>query len=323
MLISLYPNDLHQALASTGGAMKRSGAVKFPNSVQLFKFCQKVLMSQKGSKVNDQDVGSILSFNPSDCSHWKRGEKNVRSVFSLAKLAEVLEVETSLIHDVASGLAGLDEAFYEWQESHNFKQIHQKVASLPPERVKEARKLVEDFVATLHSQTQFATPPLYIPEVLRNFAFITAQPIDMIDKLSRVLRVKPGHYAINYRKGDLKPQTRMGMTKDLARIIFEGERSRFPELGPLDSTTIEFEEILFVASLLAPKGMVAQEMSKLDSRRNIISELAVLFWVPKSLIGFQLQDIVRTGQKVVLPASSGVQVLESPTATGTDAGASV
>src|SRR6185312_12282519 len=106
--------------------MKRSGAVKFPNSVQLFKFCQKVLMSQRGSKVHDQEVGSILNFNPSDCSHWKRGEKNVRSVFSLAKLAETLAVETTLIHDVASGAVGLDEAFYEWTESNAFQQTHAK-----------------------------------------------------------------------------------------------------------------------------------------------------------------------------------------------------
>lgn len=278
--------------------MKRSGAVKFPESVQLFKFCQKVLMSQRGTKINDQDVGSILNFNPSDCSHWKRGEKNVRSVFSLAKLAEVLEVETSLIHDVASGLSGLDEALFEWQESHNLKQLRQKLAQSQPAKVDEARKRVEAFVSTLHAQIQFTTPPLYLPETLRSFSFITTQQIDMIDKLSRLLRVKPGHYAIHYRKGDLKPQTRMAMTKDLARILFEGERSRFPELGASDPELIEFEQTLFVASLLVPKNLLAQEMSKLDSRRNMISELATLFWVPKTLIGFQLQDIVRMGQKM-------------------------
>ena len=81
--------------------MRRSGAVKFPNSVQLFKFCQKVLVTQRGGKVHDQEVGAILGFNPSDCSHWKRGEKNVRSVFALAKLAEALNVEPTLIHDVS------------------------------------------------------------------------------------------------------------------------------------------------------------------------------------------------------------------------------
>ena len=62
---------------------------------------QKVLMSQKGGKVHDQEVGQILNFNPSDCSHWKRGEKNVRSVFALAKLSETLAIEPTLVHDVA------------------------------------------------------------------------------------------------------------------------------------------------------------------------------------------------------------------------------
>lgn len=277
--------------------MKRSGAVKFPNSVQLFKFCQKVLMAQKGGKVHDQEVGSILSFNPSDCSHWKRGEKNVRSVFSLAKLAEALKVEPTLVHDVASGHIGLDEAFYEWQESNSYKELVQKVAQENPADVAEVRRRVEAFVAQIHEQCEFTTPPLYIPEVLRFFAFVSTQPTDMLDKLSRILRVKPGQYSIQFRKGDLKPQTRMGMTKDLARIVFEGERDRFPELGAMNPTLVEFEETLFTASLLVPKGLLLSEMAKLDSRRNVVSELATLFWVPKSLIGFQLSDIVRSGER--------------------------
>ena len=120
--------------------MKRSGAVKFPNSVQLFKFCQKVLMAQKGGKVHDQEVGSILNFNPSDCSHWKRGEKNVRSVFSLAKLAETLQLETTLVHDLASGAVGLDEAYYEWQESNAYKSVFARAAECPAAEVGEIRR---------------------------------------------------------------------------------------------------------------------------------------------------------------------------------------
>jgi hypothetical protein len=289
--------------------MKRSGAVKFPNSVQLFKFCQKVLMSQRGVKVHDQEVGQILSFNPSDCSHWKRGEKNVRSVFALAKLAEALQVETTLVHDVASGAVGLDEAFYEWQESNAFKALISKAAAAAPAEVAEARRRVEAFVARLHEQCEFSTPPLYIPEVLRFFAFVTTQPTEMMDKLSRILRVKPGQYSIQFRKGDLKPQTRMCMTKDLARIIFEGERERFPELGALNENLVELEETIFCASLLVPKDMLLAEMAKLDSRRNVVSELATLFWVPKSLVGFQLTDILLSGER---PAVKGQVKTEAP-----------
>ena len=278
--------------------MKRSGACKFPNSVQLFKFCQKVLMSQRGTKIHDQEVGSILSYNPSDCSHWKRGEKNVRSVFSLAKLAETLGVETTLVHDVASGAVGLDEAFYEWQESNQFKNLVSRSAALDSDDLAKVRRRVESFVAELHTQSEFKTPPLYVPEVLRFFSFITIQPTEMMDKLSRILRVKAGQYAIQYKKGDLKAQTRMGMVKDLARIIFEGERARFPEIGEGNPKLYEFEETVFVASLLVPKALLMSEMTKLDSRKNVVSELATLFWVPKSLVGFQLQDILRSGERI-------------------------
>src|SRR3954468_8692003 len=132
--------------------MKRAGTAKFPNSVQLFKFCQKVLQHHRGTKVHDQEVGSILNFNPSDCSHWKRGEKNVRSVFSLAKLAEALLVETTLIHDVASGAVGLDEAFYEWQESNAFRATLAKAMEAGQPTLIETRKRVESFVAQLHEQ---------------------------------------------------------------------------------------------------------------------------------------------------------------------------
>ncbi len=84
--------------------MKRTAVAKFPSSIQLFKFCQKILSLKSKKKVKDQDIGSILGFNPSDCSHWKRGEKNVRSFFSLAKIATALEVDQALIHDLAAGV---------------------------------------------------------------------------------------------------------------------------------------------------------------------------------------------------------------------------
>ena len=293
--------------------MKRSGAVKFPNSVQLFKFCQKVLMHQRGAKVHDQEIGEILSFNPSDCSHWKRGEKNVRSVFALAKLAETLKVETSLVHDVASGASGLDEAFFEYQEAASVKDAQAKAATATPAEIAEARKRVEVFVAELHSQAEFNTPPLYLPEVLRFFAFVQTQPIDMIDRLTRILRTKPGQYTINFRKGDLKAQTRMSLAKDLARIVFEGERERFPELGPLNPAVVGLEQTFFVAAVLAPKAMILSEMAKLDARRNVIAELAALFWVPKLMISFQLQDALRTGDRAGV-AKSGTAEMRSAAA---------
>lgn len=251
-------------------------------------------MHQRGNKrVNDQEIGGILDFNPSDCSHWKRGEKSVRSVFSLAKLASTLKVEAGLIHDLATGNAGLDEAFFEYLESNNLSSVTEKANLVGAEVLAAARMRVEAFVAQLHAQCQFTTAPLYLPEVIRFFSFIQMQPIDMIDRLSRILRTRPGQYVINYRKGDLKSQTRMSVLKDLSRILFEAERSRFPELGAANEALLAYEQLVFIANLLVPKSMLRDEMGRLDNRRNVVNELAALFWVPKSLVCFQIQDAVR------------------------------
>lgn len=290
-----------------GRRMKRSESTKFPSSVQLFKFCQKVMMHQRGNKrVNDQEIGGILEFNPSDCSHWKRGEKNVRSVFSLAKLADALKVESGLIHDLASGSAGLDEAFFEYLESNSLHSIVEKAKVNGQEALDAARVRVEAFVNQLHAQCQFTTPPLYLPEVLRFFSFIQMQPIEMIDRLSRVLRTRPGQYVINYRKGDLKAQTRMSVLKDVSRIVFEAERARFPELGAAQESMIAFEQFIFISNLLAPKAILKEEMGRLDNRRNLVNELSALFWVPKSLICFQIQESLRQLPSAV--AMTGTQV---------------
>ena len=88
------------------------------------------MVDQRGGKVNDQEVGSILNFNPSDCSHWKRGEKNVKSVFALTALANTLGVEPGLIFDIASGAISMDEAFFEYQETKSISKIRVNVAEL-------------------------------------------------------------------------------------------------------------------------------------------------------------------------------------------------
>jgi hypothetical protein len=277
--------------------MRRSGVAKFPNSVQLFKFCQKVLADHKGAKVHDQEVGCILKFNPSDCSHWKRGEKNVKSVFAFAKLAEALNVDISLIHDIASGQTSLEEAFFEYKVTHNLASITSRALEGGIESVNRARKVVTEFSENLLKRADFSTPPLYLPEILTFFPFVNAQPVEMVDKLSRVLRKKPGHYSIHFCRKELKPQTRMSMALDLARILFEAERDKFPELGALKNHLLPFEELLFTADILVPKSMLLEEFSNLDPRKNVFAELSSTFWVPKALIGFQLQEVVRVREQ--------------------------
>ncbi len=60
-----------------------------------------------------------------------------------------------------------------------------------------------------------------------------------------------------------------------------------------------------------PKTMLLAEMAKLDSRRNVVSELATLFWVPKSLVGFQLQDILRSGERPAVKGMARVDTVQA------------
>lgn len=277
--------------------MRRSGSVKFQNSVQLFKFCQKVLTDIKGQKINDQAVGAILNFNPSDCSHWKRGEKNIKSIFSLEKLAKELGLEISLIHDITSGAISVDEAYFEFSESSHYTTIIKQGKAQGNEAFQATRRRVSEFTTFLLKQINFTTPPLYLPEILRFFPYLSLQPVEIIDKLSRILRIKKGSYIIQFKKGELKPQTRMSIVKDVAKIIFEGERERYPQLGPKCDDLLNVEKLLFTADLLAPKHLLINEISKNDSRKNIVAEQAAMFWVPKSLISFQLQEILMNGEQ--------------------------
>ena len=273
--------------------MKRSASVKFSNSVNLFKFCYKVMCDQTQKKVHDQEVGNLLDFNPSDCSHWKRGEKNIKSVFALNRIADSLKVEVTLLHDIASGSMGLEEALFEHRQSSILSQNNHVINNLNQQDYAACIKKVDTFVASIHAQAEFTTAPLYLPEIFRFFPFVSTQPIEMMERLSRILRVKSGQYLIQFCKSDLKPQTRMNIVVDLARIIFQGERNRFEELGALNNETLALEEMAFAAELLAPKKLITKEMAKLDNRINIVSEIAGVFWVPKFLIGFQMQSQVK------------------------------
>ena len=59
--------------------MKKVEANRYPHSATLFRFCKEALeIRYDGNvKVIDQDVGAILGYDPADCSHWKKGKKNI------------------------------------------------------------------------------------------------------------------------------------------------------------------------------------------------------------------------------------------------------
>ena len=110
----------------------------------------------------------------------------------------------------------------------------------------------------------------------------------MTDKLSRVLRVKSSNYLIQFVKNELTPQIRMSMVQDLSRIIFEVDRKQFPQLGTMDNDYLEYEKLVFLFEVLMPHKMLLSELHKANSRGDIINQMALTFWVPKSIVSCHL-----------------------------------
>lgn len=264
---------------------------KYPNSVNLFKFTRMVLSHQKEGRVNNKDIGLILNFKPSDCSHWKKGAKNVKAVTDLNQIADSLGVDNSLIYDMAAGELNYEEACFEWLETQNIIELPEILADIPRQHLVSSHKKILDFVDMLHKKASFTAPPLFLPEVIRFFPFISIQQADVYNALTRRDRVR-SRYRIRYKQGSLNPQTRLAIAKDLARILLEYERMRYPELGEYSENTIGYEMLLFTSELLCPKFMLHKELSDLDPKLNLITEVSKLFWVPKCLANYQLRGFL-------------------------------
>ena len=112
--------------------MQKDNYEKYPNSRTLFQFCKQALQQKFSDriKVIDQDVGAILGYDPADCSHWKRGKKNIKSFKSLNTLAKSLDIDPDLIISVIRGKISLEEALFEIKGYDNLKSNNTDLDSI-------------------------------------------------------------------------------------------------------------------------------------------------------------------------------------------------
>src|SRR5690349_1162607 len=130
------------------GAMKKTAENRYPHSATLFKFCKEALeIRYEGNvKVIDQDVGAILGYDPADCSHWKKGKKNIRALSTLRSIADHLSIDERLLIDIASGKIGLGEAVFEYKgyghfslQGHHLENLKKEFFKNPNKWQKEGR----------------------------------------------------------------------------------------------------------------------------------------------------------------------------------------
>jgi len=297
--------------------MKKNVEVKFPNSANLFQFCRKVLDHKFGGiRVIDQDVGQILGFDPADCSHWKKGKKNIRSIQAIKSIADNLGIDEKLVVDIASGDIDETEAYNEFHGYGSFevsskvfdaakKDFYRKNASTWT-RDKEAEfkthfetnaTAIKRIVDEIHEKINFSEAPLYLPEVVGHYPEISLEPSDQISDLDAVSSKEDGKgkTSISYQAGrEVRPYMRFKIAKEIGGYFLKKNNQLPPsELEEHGNHIFDVQSNLFAAYLITPETLIRQEMKNVNVSKDLITQLAEVFWVSKSFMNIRLKEILQ------------------------------
>jgi hypothetical protein len=306
--------------------MKKMTEVKYPNSANLFQFCRRVLDHKFGGiRVIDQDVGQILGFDPADCSHWKKGKKNIRSIQAMKSIANHLGVDEKLIVDVAAGELDETEAFYEYSGYGAFsidnkifeaakKDFYRRnAASWTKDKENEfceffdaSEAAIDRLVNEIHERINFKEAPLYLPEVVAAYSSISLSPVDSLpaaDAAPLNVTQKEQTTSITYVGGtEMRPYMRYRIAKAMAPHFLSqlsdplnAAASTKPneELSEYAQHLLEVQSNLFAAKLLTPATLLRREMGQVNVAKDIVSQLAEIFWVSKTFMNRRLKDILQ------------------------------
>jgi len=270
---------------------KSQELIRFPQSVQLFKFCLRVLEARKpNDRIHDQDLGSLLEYNPSDTSHWKRGKKSIRNLQTLETLSQSLEVDFEILQDLVEATSDLDEAWSDFLDAEEERRLHALPVEAKLERQRR-RQLVENMANHLLSAGSIQSLPVHISEITPLFPFIQFIATEVPDRLARSSRIKPGFYAIRYRKGEVRPHVRLAIVREIARIVLLSEREQF-KMEPLNENLLFAEMMEFVSALLVPRNSFLAELDKISPQLDVVRVLSRYFWVPRSLVRTRLSSLL-------------------------------
>jgi hypothetical protein len=302
--------------------MRKTIEIKYPQSARLFSFCKSVLDVKFGNvRVIDQDVGQILGFDPADCSHWKKGRKHIRSIDSMRAIATHLGVDERLVVDVASGDLTDNEALMEyrglghlevnptiaeavrreWQRHRGqawTTEMESKVKSFFGVNHAALNAIIED----IHGQLNFREAPLFLPEIGRIFPKLrfSTRPRDSVgasgseDIAPIGRRMADGVFDVQCLEGTAtRPVVRFHMARVFAPFFIS------ELMEPAHVAFKEHEQYMkdvysnvFAARLLVPAKLVREEMTRVDLGRDIVSQLAGVFWVSRTLMNRRLRDIL-------------------------------
>lgn len=303
--------------------MKKDMAVKYPHSANLFQFCRKVLDHKFGGiRVIDQDVGQILGFDPADCSHWKKGKKNIRSIQAMKSIAKHLGVDERLIVDVASGEMSEWEAFFEYTGYGEFspdpkileiakKEFYRRHASnWTREKEQEFKKQFEineveinKTVRMIHETISFNEAPLYLPEVVAAYPDISMKEVEskfdhQQDPIAT--RIEEGKVLITYPIDvKMRPFVRYRIARGMAHYFLSKGQAYTPQEPSEHALYISnIQANLFAAKLLTPAYLMRKELSQLDPAKDIVTQLADVFWMSKTFMNGRIKEILEKNSEI-------------------------
>lgn len=300
--------------------MKKVQENKYPNSAKLFRFCKEALEARyEGNvKVIDQDVGAILGYDPADCSHWKKGKKNIRALATLRSLADHLKIDERILIEIASGKIDLEEAMFEFKGYGEFSLSSQKLESLKKDffrnpgkwlhsgeantakfekLFKVNRELVVEVANKIISKGNFAESPIYIPEVFSLFENCRLQKNELMsDYFHTNLNVSEGtpSLTIEFKTQEVKPLIRFIAAKELYRFLV---KTHHVLAADIDKETpdeiLDIQSNLFASALLIPGDILKKEVLRVNHITDVIVQLSNQFWVSKALLNKRLQDYLK------------------------------
>ena len=261
-----------------GAAIKSMVKAKYPSSAGLFQFCRLVLDHKFGGiRVIDQDVGQILGFDPADCSHWKNGKKNIRSIQAIKMIANHLGVDEKLVVDVASGDLGYHEAFNEYHgygvfaissgvldsAKKDYYRRHAGAWSKSKESefkqyFDPAEEEIGRVVEEIHQKINLTEAPLYLPEVVANFPSLrTVSKQDYDSKEPVTVTREDDNTLVTFRAGmEVQPFMRYCIAKAMALHFLDANRFENVDFSKYAEHTREVTSNLFAAKLLVPLFLV-------------------------------------------------------------------
>lgn len=265
---------------------------RYPHSVNLFEFCKEALNIKHNFevKVIDQHVGALLGYNPADCSHWKRGKKNLNSVNTVNAIAKHLEMCPSTVTDIMTGRMNVEESVEEYRGYGTLRQGSPRISELS-DHEQLRRDDAVGLAQTLLQRADVRTAPVLLPEI----AAVVADKVRVVEteddlghEIVNVSTDNQGVIWIRYRAGEMKPHLRFLLAKALGRALLAPN-------APVNDPMINLHMTVFAGALLIPGNLLQQVTLQMSYCSDLIEDLARYFWLGRTVVNQRLQDFILHG----------------------------